>query len=299
MSAAESWELLIVSASIGRAIGIFLLASTSLGLTACEATYNDTRGWANRLEASLLEAAENAFDGIDGDASHEGDVRPDSGLEWEEADSIPNSAPQSGADSGLVQQTAARMVAPASDTPEAMKAPESMPVAAEAGEPKVRNAAASDPTGPSADRPPATNGTAPAGSAGKEIDPTGPARTAAADGTQALPKLKPTREPQPKAGDKAKAARPGKPDGSAMVIHLSSLRSEAAAKKEWQALKKAFPDQLSAMTPSFRRTEIANRGVFYRVLVGPLPSKKSARAVCGALKAKKQYCQVMPAPPAA
>ena len=283
--------------STGRAIGLFLLASTTLGLTACEATYNDTKGWANRLEASLLEAAENAFDGIEGDASHKEYATSDSGLEWEEADRSPNAAPQSGATSGLVQQTAARMVAPASETSKATEAPEPTAMTAKAADSMGPKAGNSDRTGPSAKAQSVKNDSKPADTA--EIDPTGPTRIAAAESPQALPKPKPSPGPQPKASDSAKTAKTGKPDGAAMVIHLSSLRSEAAAKKEWQALKKAFPDQLSAMTPSFRRTEIANRGVFYRVLVGPLPSKQSARDVCGALKAKKQYCQVMPSPPAA
>ena len=257
-----------MSAFFGRAIGPLLLISAALGLTACQATYDDTKGWANRLEASLLEAAHESFDGSKSRSARENSRRGHTSLQWQEAERDPNTQSRPGSASGLVQQTAAEIVAPTSEPPDL-----SGGIAPAKGKP------GSDET------------------TTKEIDPTGPSTVAPPVAAQALPKLKPSPPPLRKADKGTKAAKTDKPEGAAMVIHLSSLRSEAAAKKEWRALKKAFPDQLSAMSPSFRRTEVANRGVFYRVLAGPLPSQQSARQLCGVLKAKKQYCQVMPAPP--
>jgi hypothetical protein len=84
-----------------------------------------------------------------------------------------------------------------------------------------------------------------------------------------------------------------------MVLHLSSLRSEAAAKREWSELQQVFPDRLSGMDAEFRRTELGDKGTFYRLLAGPLPSKSAAKEACAALKAKdaKQYCRVLPSKP--
>lgn len=87
----------------------------------------------------------------------------------------------------------------------------------------------------------------------------------------------------------------------AMVLHLASLRSEQAAKREWSDLQHSFPDRLGEMPVEIRRTEVGEKGTFYRVLAGPLPSRNEAKEVCKTLKQKraKQYCQVMPAKPKA
>lgn len=288
-----------MSAFAARATGLFLLVSAVTVLSGCEATYEDTKGWANRVEASLLKAAHESFEDTGSENSAEDAGQVQSGLEWEEAEGDPSTAAQNETGSGLVQQTAAKMAPPSGEAPMAQSATQSMPKMAKPRDKQASTPSTDDPTGPTAKTRP--EGSTPAGAdkPGQEIDPTGPSTATASPATPARPKLKPSRAPQQKADGGAKTAKTEKPGGSAMVIHLSSLRSEAAARKEWQALKKAFPDQLSSMSPSFRRTEIADRGVFYRVLAGPLPSKQSARQICGALKAKKQYCQVMPAPPAA
>jgi cell division septation protein DedD len=86
-----------------------------------------------------------------------------------------------------------------------------------------------------------------------------------------------------------------------VVLHLSSLRSEAAAKREWSDLQHSFPHPLGGMAAEFHRTELGEKGTFYRVLAGPLPSRDKAREVCAELKAKdaKQYCRILPSKPKA
>lgn len=286
-----------MSAFAGRATGLFLLVSATAALSGCQATYDDTKGWANRLEASLLKAAHESFEGTGSEDTAKGGERAQSGLEWEEAESDPSAGSQGEAGAGMVQQTAAMMASPPDETPQSHNAPQPMPkTPTDAGAPRP---AGGDPTGPTAGTRPEASTPKRADPPGQEIDPTGPSNATASADTPAPPKRKPSHASRKKADGGAKTAKTQKPGAFTMVIHLSSLRSEAAAKKEWQALQKAFPEQLSSMRPSFRRTEVADRGVFYRVLAGPLPSKQSARQICGALKAKKQYCQVMPAPPSA
>ena len=265
-----------MKAAAGRILGLLLLITSSLGLAACDAIYDDTKGWANRLEAHVLKAAQDLDTEQDTSAGQSGGAR------WQEdgweAEGTEASRP------GVVQQAAAGFMAhpktPAVSSSDEEMAAASTATLAEDDQKASRKAA-----------PP---------SFGKQsaavVDPTGPSPVAPSPKQAPVPRLKPANDglapSQRNAQEKSKAGAP-------MVIHLSSLRSEKAAREEWQALQRTFPDQLSAMSPRFRRTEIANRGVFYRVLAGPLPSAQAARQICSALKAKKQYCQVMPEPPAA
>lgn len=127
----------------------------------------------------------------------------------------------------------------------------------------------------------------------------GPAEAAAA----ALPPA-PKPKPQPKPAGPATAESGAKTEDAALVaavLHLSSLRSEAAAKREWSDLQHSFPEPLGQLQAEFRRTELGDKGTFYRVLAGPLPSRDAAAQVCAALKARdaRQYCRVLPSKPKA
>ena len=285
------WEFVRVFATAGRAIGPRLLVLACLGLTACETTYEDTKGWANRLEASFLKEMERTFEQADPEP---GPQR--SGPRWEEEDGRDDRRASPAA--GIVSESAAKMVEahPSEGAGEA-KAGKTMKPAA----PQEAVNPGDDPTGP-APTIQASEAAVQDRSA-KEMDPTGPAAAATKPEVPPRPKLKPSGAMKKSDTETAAAPAGTVPQKTqaktALVIHLSSLRSESAAKREWQALQKAFPDQLSTMSPRFRRTEIADRGTFYRVLAGPVTSKQAARQICSALKAKKQYCQVMTAPPAA
>jgi cell division septation protein DedD len=120
--------------------------------------------------------------------------------------------------------------------------------------------------------------------------------------TAKKPEEKPAREPEQAAPAQAAAAQAetGVDSSHAMVLHLSSLRSEEAAKREWSNLKRDFPVALGGMKAQIRRAELGDKGTFYRVLAGPLSSRTAAREACAEVKARnvKQYCRVVPSPPA-
>ncbi len=276
-------------------LGGFVIVLTGLvSLSGCQAIYDDTKGWANRLEASVLKAAEDLSKGEAPPSTQ------DSSLEWVAEDSERRGT----VDSGVIDQAAAGMVAgaepgagPGAGDGTAAANPgahQKEPPAAPAG------AAMGDPTGPAGtgDTKPAAN---PAPVSAAAIDPTGPTGPTSAKGParKTAPAV-PLRKPDRAAADGPAAAttKPNHRDEKAgdLVAHLSSLRSKEAANKEWQSLKKAFPAELGRFGPAIAKTEIAKRGTFYRVLAGPLTSKKAAQDLCAALKAKKQYCQVMKAP---
>ncbi|WP_420348538.1 SPOR domain-containing protein [Pelagibius sp.] len=258
---------------IGRLGGFVLILTGVVGLSGCQAIYDDTKGWANRLEASILEAADDLSKGNAAPSS------PDSSLEW-----VPETPERSGdVASGVIGQTAATMAG--SKVPEAA-GPGASTSAAPSSSARSEKAGAASTDNP-AETPVAV------------IDPTGPVGAEPQVAAPPIPQRKPkgaTAKQTVKDAPTAEGDPKKRPNTGNLVAHLSSLRSEEAARKEWQALKKAFPEQLSRFDRAIAKTEIAKRGTFYRVLAGPLRSRQAARELCTALKAKKQYCQVMKAP---
>jgi cell division septation protein DedD len=239
-------------------------------LGGCSAIYDDTKGWANRLEASILEAA------------HELDKAPDAG---EAARYTPEAV-----EAERAERTAASAMPPK---------PKAKPEPKNGSEPEAAAKGALAALGDSL----IEGGDGSKAAAAGEAPPQHKAQEAMATPPAPLPK------PQAKSGAKPKAA-PGAgpkagatpaPDSDvAMVLHLASLRSEQAAKREWSDLQKSYPDNLGGMQAEITRTELGEKGIFYRVLAGPLPTRSAARQTCATLKQKsaKQYCQVMPAKPA-
>ncbi len=80
--------------------------------------------------------------------------------------------------------------------------------------------------------------------------------------------------------------------GPQPAVHLASYRSEDDAQKGWAQLRRAYP-QLGPLQPEVSRVNLgAQKGVFYRLLAGPLPSQSDADRICRELKAKRQFCEV-------
>lgn len=232
---------------------IFLgtLLPTLLG--GCDALYDDTKGWARRLETSLLRTTHGEAEPQDEDAVNPAAVKP---AEMTAPPAVP-----------VEPVTSVDLAAPDIDDIPEPEAPEGAMAAASEG--LVAGAI----TAPEAEAKPKAKET----------------QTAAAP---ALPKPKPAR----------KAAAIGQAEDDAvvaMMLHLSSLRSEEAAKRQWSDLQRSFPEPLGRLQAEFRRTDLGDRGTFFRVLAGPLPSRDDAAAACAALKAKsaEQYCRILPLKP--
>ncbi len=304
----------------GLAGAALLLWALPALLGGCDAIYDDTKGWANRLEASILEAAHELDD--DPDAQEAAHYTP----EVVEAPRPPREA------AGGSQ--------PATNAPQAAVAPQQQPMAPKQPMPAVPpEGAVADAAGglmvpaPEAKAETAVkaakNGKKTEGATKDAVVKNDDKKPQKAEGKTAkaalppLPKRKPqmaaaapeketakktstppSKKPEEKPAQEpaqAAAAQVSKMDNShAMVLHLSSLRSEEAAKREWSNLKRDFPVALSGMEAQIRRTELGDKGTFYRILAGPLPSRTAAREACAEVKARdvKQYCRVLPSPPA-
>jgi hypothetical protein len=80
--------------------------------------------------------------------------------------------------------------------------------------------------------------------------------------------------------------------GSGSRVVLASVQSEPDAQREWDRLRRQYGDALSGLTPEFVRTDLGERGIFWRIYVGPVESGPEAQARCAALKQRQVNCFV-------
>ena len=76
------------------------------------------------------------------------------------------------------------------------------------------------------------------------------------------------------------------------LVQVASQRSEAAAQAAYRALQAKFPAVLGPRSPLIRRTDLGDKGVYYRVTVGPFETSGAADQVCGELKMAGGICVV-------
>jgi tetratricopeptide (TPR) repeat protein len=88
--------------------------------------------------------------------------------------------------------------------------------------------------------------------------------------------------------EKKKAA----PSGPRPAVHIASFRSRKAADRGWAGLRRAHRALLGNLKPEITRVNLGGKkGVFFRLVVGPLASNADAVSVCRQLKRRRQYCE--------
>ena len=83
----------------------------------------------------------------------------------------------------------------------------------------------------------------------------------------------------------AAAAKPQLTGGTR--IQLASVRSEEAARQEWDRIRRANPDLLGSVSATFPRADLGEKGVYYRLQTAPIPD---AERVCWELKGRNIGC---------
>ena len=73
-------------------------------------------------------------------------------------------------------------------------------------------------------------------------------------------------------------------------IRLGSVRSAEAARNEWVRLKRSNPDLLGKLNAVAIRTDLGDKGTYYRVEAGPFADAAAAERLCGELKRRKLGC---------
>lgn len=77
------------------------------------------------------------------------------------------------------------------------------------------------------------------------------------------------------------------------LVQLVSVKSQAAAKREWARLKDRHAMLLRPLKASVQKAEVAKRGVFYRLRADGFATRREANALCAKLKAAGQGCLVV------
>ncbi len=76
-------------------------------------------------------------------------------------------------------------------------------------------------------------------------------------------------------------------------VQLASVRSDVGARKEWKRLRKAHPTLFEDLALDVQRADLGDRGIFFRIRVGPFPNRATAQDMCAQIKATKLDCLVM------
>jgi len=143
--------------------------------------------------------------------------------------------------------------------------------------------------------PPAATKGAPAPSAPTVVIPTTSGATPTPDQVRAA--AKPSAAPAPPAvrSEEQIASAPATaPIGAkAFKIQLSAVRSDAAAKSEWDKLKKTHPSVLGRLSLNVEKADLGQKGVYYRIQAGPFADRAAADAACQELTKQKASCLVI------
>jgi cell division septation protein DedD len=89
--------------------------------------------------------------------------------------------------------------------------------------------------------------------------------------------------------EKRPAAAPS--SGNGALVQLAAVKSEDAAKSEWERLSKRLPDLLGSRHPAFSKTEHDGR-TLWRVRTGGFADIPQATSFCQKVRAKGAACSV-------
>lgn len=82
--------------------------------------------------------------------------------------------------------------------------------------------------------------------------------------------------------------------GAHWRVQIAALRSEARALAEWGRFRAAHPDLLGNLTLEVQRADLGSeKGIYYRLRVGPLADKTAAASLCVQLKVRGLGCLVV------
>jgi cell division septation protein DedD len=109
-----------------------------------------------------------------------------------------------------------------------------------------------------------------------------------------------TQMPQPQQQATAPSGRPAqatpgpsKPAAAQVAgtrLQLGSLRSEDAARQEWERIKRKNSDLLGSLSATPVRADLGDKGIYYRIQAGPIADPTAAERICGELKQRSIGC---------
>lgn len=86
------------------------------------------------------------------------------------------------------------------------------------------------------------------------------------------------------------AAAPAAIAGGRIQVRLASLRTPEEARTEWARLKHENADLLGSLTAVAVRTDLGDKGIYYRIEAGPFANMTAAERLCGEMKRRNLGC---------
>ncbi len=113
----------------------------------------------------------------------------------------------------------------------------------------------------------------------------------------------PASPPAPPPAAIPQAASPGKPPPAQAAppktaatgaggarLQLGSVRSEDGARQEWERIKRKNADLLGTLSATPIRADLGDKGIYYRILTGPVADQAAAERICSELKQRSVGC---------
>lgn len=121
--------------------------------------------------------------------------------------------------------------------------------------------------------------------------PLAPAAAPAGAGEVVASGPKPPIAPNPATQPTAATAAPAGPAASGKVeVRLGSLRSPEAARDEWRRLKQQNADLLGNLKANAVSVDLGEKGIYYRIMAGPLADHGAAERLCAEMKRRNHGC---------
>ena len=99
-------------------------------------------------------------------------------------------------------------------------------------------------------------------------------------------------QPRAPAARKSTTRKSSARRASSPGVHVASYRSERSANRGWAQLRRAHRRFLGNLKHQVTRVNLGRgKGVFYRLIAGPLKSQAEATRLCTQLKRVRQYCE--------
>ena len=76
-------------------------------------------------------------------------------------------------------------------------------------------------------------------------------------------------------------------------LHIASYKEQSNVDPGWRALKKRYGQELGSYEPVVKRVDLGKKGIFYRLMAGPVRDRATAVDRCRALSKRGQYCKVI------
>ena len=70
------------------------------------------------------------------------------------------------------------------------------------------------------------------------------------------------------------------------------MRSEDAARQEWDRIKRKNADLLGTLSATPIRADLGDKGIYYRIQAGPVSDQAAAERICGELRQRSVGCIV-------